>query len=34
MKQITNIRKAVCTMANELKKEGYTFQSKSYVIPL
>ena len=24
MKQITNIRKAVCTMANELKKEGYT----------
>ena len=23
MKQITNIRKAVCTMANELKKEGY-----------
>ena len=24
MKQITNIRKAVCTMANELKKEGYS----------
>lgn len=24
MKQITNIRKAVCTMANKLKKEGYT----------
>ena len=24
MKQVTNIRKAVCTMANELKKEGYT----------
>lgn len=24
MKQITNIRKAVCTMANRLKKEGYT----------
>ena len=24
MKHITNIRKAVCTMANELKKEGYT----------
>ena len=24
MKQITNVRKAVCTMANELKKEGYT----------
>lgn len=24
MKQITRIRKAVCIMANELKKEGYT----------
>lgn len=24
MKQVTNIRKAVCTMANELRKEGYT----------
>lgn len=24
MKQITNIRKAVCTMANELKKAGYS----------
>lgn len=24
MKHVTNIRKAVCTMANELKKEGYT----------
>lgn len=24
MKQITSIRKAVCTMANELKKEGYS----------
>ena len=24
MKQITNIRKAVCTMANQLKKAGYT----------
>lgn len=24
MKQITNIRKAVCTMANELRKEGYS----------
>ena len=24
MKQIINIRKAVCTMANELRKEGYT----------
>ena len=24
MKQITNIRKAVCTMANELKKCGYS----------
>lgn len=24
MKQITNTRKAVCTMANRLKKEGYT----------
>ena len=24
MKQVTNIRKAVCTMANELKKEGDT----------
>lgn len=24
MKQATNIRKAVCTMANELRKEGYT----------
>lgn len=24
MKQMTNIRKAVCTMANELRKEGYT----------
>ena len=23
MKQVTNIRKAVCTMANELRKEGY-----------
>ena len=24
MKQITNMRKAVCTMANELKKAGYS----------
>ena len=24
MKQITNIRKAVCTMANDIKKKGYT----------
>jgi hypothetical protein len=24
MKQITNIRKAVCIMANELKKAGYS----------
>lgn len=24
MKQVTNIRKAVCAMANELRKEGYT----------
>lgn len=24
MKQITNVRKAVCTMANELKKAGYS----------
>ena len=24
MKQITRIRKAVCTMANELKKAGYS----------
>ena len=24
MKQITNIRKSVCIMANELKKAGYT----------
>lgn len=24
MKQITNIRKAVCTMANKLRKEGYS----------
>lgn len=24
MKQITSIRKAVCTMANELRKEGYS----------
>ena len=24
MKQITNIRKAVCTLANELRKEGYS----------
>ena len=24
MRQITNIRKAVCTMANQLKKAGYT----------
>lgn len=26
MKQTTNIRKAVCAMANELKKVGYFFQ--------
>ncbi len=24
MKQITSIRKAVCTMGNELRKEGYS----------
>lgn len=24
MKQITNIRKTVCTMANKLKKQGYS----------
>lgn len=24
MKQITNIRKAVCVMANQLKKAGYS----------
>ena len=24
MRQITNVRKAVCTMANQLKKAGYT----------
>ena len=24
MKQITNIRKAVCVMANQLKKDGYS----------
>ena len=24
MKHVTNIRKAVCTMANELRKEGYS----------
>ena len=24
MKQITNIRKSVCIMANELKKAGYS----------
>ena len=24
MKQITNTRKAVCTMANELRKSGYS----------
>ena len=24
MKQITNIRKAVCTMANQLRKAGYS----------
>ncbi len=29
MKQITNIRKAVCTMANELRKEGY-FLSQAF----
>ena len=34
MKQITNIRKAVCTMANELKKEGYTLsQAFLYASP-
>lgn len=24
MRQITNIRRAVCTMANQLKRSGYT----------
>ena len=29
MKQITNIRKTVCTMANKLKKQGYSLSQAS-----